>query len=113
MPPQALKKPNQPVGLKNQGATCYMNSFLQQLYAIEDFRNHLLELEDPSEDLANSPLFQLQVLFGYVPLSCRVLVLLPLPFTAAGAGTSPQRRPPCDRVRLPRARCGIHAGTYA
>ena len=68
MAPQALKKPNQPVGLKNQGATCYMNSFLQQLYAIEDFRNHLLELEDPSEDLTNSPLFQLQVLFGYVPL---------------------------------------------
>lgn len=66
---QALKKPDRPVGLKNQGATCYMNSFLQQLYAIPSFRNRLLELDDTSEDLGRSPLFQLQVLFGYLRIS--------------------------------------------
>ena len=35
----------QHVGLKNQGATCYMNSLLQQLFHIPDFRHGLLTLE--------------------------------------------------------------------
>ena len=35
----------QHVGLKNQGATCYMNSLLQQLFHIPDFRHSLLSLE--------------------------------------------------------------------
>ena len=35
------------VGLKNLGATCYMNSMLQQLYMIPSFRKALLEVEDP------------------------------------------------------------------
>jgi len=35
----------QHVGLKNQGATCYMNSLLQQLFHIPEFRHSLLSLE--------------------------------------------------------------------
>lgn len=32
-----------PVGLKNQGATCYMNSFIQQLYAVREFRHGVFQ----------------------------------------------------------------------
>ena len=35
-------------GLKNQGATCYMNSLLQQLYMIPSFRQGILDLK-PNE----------------------------------------------------------------
>ena len=37
--------PKQHVGLKNQGATCYMNSLLQQLYHIPEFRAGLLSID--------------------------------------------------------------------
>lgn len=40
-----IKDAKQHVGLKNQGATCYMNSLLQQLFHIPDFRHGLLTLE--------------------------------------------------------------------
>lgn len=44
------------MGLKNAGATCYMNSVLQQLYMIEDIRNGILSVEgaatDPNEDFS-------------------------------------------------------------
>lgn len=39
------------VGLKNAGATCYMNSVLQQLYMIEDIRNGILSVEGAATDL--------------------------------------------------------------
>ena len=39
------------VGLQNQGATCYMNSMLQQLYHIDTFRNGILRcLEKENEE---------------------------------------------------------------
>jgi uncharacterized UBP type Zn finger protein len=31
-------------GLKNQGATCYLNSLLQSVYMIPEFRNAILNL---------------------------------------------------------------------
>jgi ubiquitin carboxyl-terminal hydrolase 9/24 len=35
------------VGLKNAGATCYMNSVLQQLFMIKSIRNFILNVETP------------------------------------------------------------------
>lgn len=39
------------VGLKNAGATCYMNSVLQQLYMVESIRVGLLASEGATTDL--------------------------------------------------------------
>lgn len=39
------------VGLKNAGATCYMNSVLQQLYMVESIRGGLLAAEGAATDL--------------------------------------------------------------
>jgi Ubiquitin carboxyl-terminal hydrolase len=68
--PRALQKPShQHTGLVNQGATCYLNSFLQQLFHIPTFRSELLSAEDSTGDLTDSVLFQLQVLFGKLQIS--------------------------------------------
>ena len=39
------------VGLKNAGATCYMNSVLQQLYMISPIRDKVLEMDMAAQDL--------------------------------------------------------------
>ena len=39
------------VGLKNAGATCYMNSVLQQLYMIPPVRKGILDVEEPARQL--------------------------------------------------------------
>ncbi|KAL5475916.1 hypothetical protein EMCRGX_G025794 [Ephydatia muelleri] len=39
------------VGLKNAGATCYMNAVLQQLYTIPYVRKSVLALNSPADDL--------------------------------------------------------------
>lgn len=39
------------VGLKNAGATCYMNSVLQQLYMIPPVRKSILDVEEPARQL--------------------------------------------------------------
>lgn len=39
------------VGLKNAGATCYMNSVLQQLYMVESIRVGLLASEGAATDM--------------------------------------------------------------
>ena len=57
LPPVGPRPHNGFVGLKNAGATCYMNSVLQQLFMIESVRNGVLEAEeacnDPDEDFSS------------------------------------------------------------
>lgn len=54
MPPVGPRPVHGFVGLKNAGATCYMNSVIQQLYMVESIRVGLLAAEgaatDPNED---------------------------------------------------------------
>ncbi|KAI3831116.1 hypothetical protein MKX03_017220 [Papaver bracteatum] len=50
------------VGLKNQGATCYMNSLLQTLYHIPYFRKAVYHMPTTENDLTSIPL-ALQTLF--------------------------------------------------
>ncbi|KAI1278141.1 putative ubiquitin carboxyl-terminal hydrolase FAF-X [Halotydeus destructor] len=56
------------VGLKNAGATCYMNSVLQQLYMIDEIRNGVLDadgaVDDPSEDFSGDERQETSILVG-------------------------------------------------
>lgn len=54
------------VGLKNLGATCYMNSLMQQFFMIPGFRWGMLEVQDSEEKKEESLLWQLQTIFGYL-----------------------------------------------
>ncbi|EFO24354.2 hypothetical protein LOAG_04131 [Loa loa] len=42
MPGYSIRSPNSYVGLKNGGATCYMNSVFQQIFMIEPLRNAVI-----------------------------------------------------------------------
>jgi len=59
--------PGQLTGLQNQGATCYMNSLLQQLYHIPSFTEGILCLRAPHLSL----LEQLQVTLGSLRVSTK------------------------------------------
>ena len=50
MPPVGPRPPNGFVGLKNAGATCYMNSVLQQLFMIDPIRSYILAAEGAADD---------------------------------------------------------------
>ena len=50
LPPVGPRPSNGFVGLKNAGATCYMNSVLQQLFMIEGIRNGILNAESACTD---------------------------------------------------------------
>ncbi|CAL4149746.1 unnamed protein product, partial [Meganyctiphanes norvegica] len=53
------------VGLKNGGATCYMNSVLQQLYLVQGIPDDILAI--PSDEANEDSLFyQLQTVFGHL-----------------------------------------------
>uniref|UniRef100_H2YRV2 ubiquitinyl hydrolase 1 n=1 Tax=Ciona savignyi TaxID=51511 RepID=H2YRV2_CIOSA len=60
------RKEGELVGLKNLGATCYVNTYLQLWYHNVSFRNALYSLEYKDEDLAlqQSLCGQLQLIFG-------------------------------------------------
>ncbi|KAJ2524768.1 ubiquitin-specific protease ubp15 [Coemansia sp. RSA 2049] len=51
------------VGLKNQGATCYMNSLLQSLYFTNDFRNAVYKIPTENDDPKKSVALALQRVF--------------------------------------------------
>uniref|UniRef100_UPI0035900D99 ubiquitin carboxyl-terminal hydrolase 9X-like n=1 Tax=Myxine glutinosa TaxID=7769 RepID=UPI0035900D99 len=50
LPPVGPRPPNGFVGLKNAGATCYMNSVIQQLYMVPTVRTGLLTIEGAGGD---------------------------------------------------------------
>jgi len=62
------KNPSGYVGLKNLGATCYLNSLLQQLFFIRDIRERILGLENRHD---SALLHELQVLFANLACSER------------------------------------------
>ncbi len=68
------------VGLRNQGATCYMNSLLQHLFHIPTFRDGILyglggaevdEIGNENNEDGKVMFFELQKLFGNLLLSSR------------------------------------------
>jgi ubiquitin C-terminal hydrolase len=78
--PDQIRDPREFSGLKNQGATCYMNSYIQTLYMIHDFRNAIFKMplckdkpETPSEFLSGQKyqiLYSLQKLFVQLKAGC-------------------------------------------
>ncbi len=70
------------VGLKNLGATCYMNSSLQQLFMIPAFRQRIIEVDRLGLAREDNPLFQLQLIFASL-LSSQRAVYNPRAFTQA------------------------------
>jgi ubiquitin C-terminal hydrolase len=54
------------VGLKNLGATCYMNSLHQQLFHVPEFRGSILQVPVPEEDIQTSLVFQMQTMFAHL-----------------------------------------------
>jgi ubiquitin C-terminal hydrolase len=76
-PASFVKRPIPYVGLKNQGATCYMNSVMQQLFHVAAFRSAVLAANSeksqndqpaPSQD---SLLYQCQHMFAAMQFSNR------------------------------------------
>lgn len=51
LPPVGMRPSHGFVGLKNGGATCYMNSVFQQLFMIEEIRSGILGLEGVCDNL--------------------------------------------------------------
>ncbi|KAJ2779694.1 ubiquitin-specific protease ubp15 [Coemansia javaensis] len=57
------------VGLRNQGATCYMNSLLQSLYFTNEFRNAVYQIPTENDDPQSSVALALQRVFYNLQVS--------------------------------------------
>jgi len=59
------------VGLKNAGATCYMNSVIQQLFLIPGIKEALLSIDDEDSD-EDTLFFQFQMVMGHLQVNSSV-----------------------------------------
>ncbi|XP_067240923.1 ubiquitin carboxyl-terminal hydrolase 24 isoform X4 [Chanodichthys erythropterus] len=66
LPPVDSRSVSGFVGLKNGGATCYMNAVFQQLYMQPGLPEAVLSIEDDTENPEESVFCQVQSLFGHL-----------------------------------------------
>ncbi|KAM6962810.1 ubiquitin carboxyl-terminal hydrolase 24 isoform 2-T2 [Aplochiton taeniatus] len=66
LPPVDSRSVSGFVGLKNGGATCYMNAVFQQLYMQPGLAEAILSIEDDTEQPEESVFCQVQSLFGHL-----------------------------------------------
>uniref|UniRef100_A0A8C4ZNI3 ubiquitinyl hydrolase 1 n=1 Tax=Gadus morhua TaxID=8049 RepID=A0A8C4ZNI3_GADMO len=66
LPPVDSRSVSGFVGLKNGGATCYMNAVFQQLYMQPGLPEAILSIEDDTEQPEESVFCQVQSLFGHL-----------------------------------------------
>jgi ubiquitin C-terminal hydrolase len=70
MPAQSMKANCGYVGLRNLGATCYMNSCLQQFFMIKPFRHQLLQVRKAAAEgggsLEEGMMRELQLMFSHM-----------------------------------------------
>lgn len=60
-----------PAGMKNVGNTCYINSLLQAMFLVPEFRVHLLVLETAGDSEGEKLIHELQLLFSQMLLTTR------------------------------------------
>ena len=56
-------------GLKNLAATCYINSLLQQLFFIENFRDQMIGIDATTIDDKENIVLELQNIFAHLKYS--------------------------------------------
>uniref|UniRef100_A0A3P8T208 Ubiquitin carboxyl-terminal hydrolase 24 n=1 Tax=Amphiprion percula TaxID=161767 RepID=A0A3P8T208_AMPPE len=66
LPPVESRSVSGFVGLKNGGATCYMNAVFQQLYMQPGLPEAFLSIEDETDQPEESVFYQVQSLFGHL-----------------------------------------------
>ncbi|XP_076009077.1 ubiquitin carboxyl-terminal hydrolase 24 isoform X4 [Genypterus blacodes] len=66
LPPVESRSVSGFVGLKNGGATCYMNAVFQQLYMQPGLPEAFLSIEDDADQPEESVFYQVQSLFGHL-----------------------------------------------